>query len=146
MGDMNEQEHIQLAAELLGNMKELFRAQPHRHMSEALHGSTFALHFIAMHEGDVLPGQLCQEMCVSSARVATALNNLESKGMITRRMDPQDRRKILVTITPEGRAFAEQQYHAVVEGLACMLGLLGEQDAQEYVRITRRLADITAQD
>ena len=130
-----------LAAELLEKMQSLHKAKPHRLINEALQGGAFVLQYIALHGGDVLPGEISQEMCVSSARVAAALNGLEDKGLITRRIDRNDRRKILVGVTEEGKAYAERQNRAVTEKAAELLELLGERDAREYVRITGRLAE-----
>ena len=67
---------------------------------------------------------------------------LESRGLITRQIDPRDRRKILVGITPAGKTLAEKQQQAVLGGAAKMLALLGEHDAKEYVRLTSRVAEI----
>ena len=69
------------------------------------------------------------------------MNKLESKGLITRQIDKNDRRKILVAITREGKAFAEKYQTAMIEDIAEMLGFLGEHDAREYVRIIGRLAE-----
>ena len=135
-------DYVTLAAELLDKMQVLRKSKPQKHINESLHGEAFVLHFIAGHDGDVLPGEISSEMGVSSARVAAALNSLESKGMITRKIDLSDRRKILVGITPAGRALAEQQQQAVIQGASKMLALLGEQDAKAYVRITGRLEEI----
>jgi len=134
-----------LAVKLLDSMQALHRARPQKHINESLHGEAFVLRFIALHGDDVLPGEISGEMGVSSARVAAALNSLESKGLITRRIDPRDRRKILVSITPDGKALARQQQQDVVAGAAKMLALLGEQDAKEYVRITGKLAEIASE-
>ena len=131
-----------LAAELLGNMQSLRKAKAQKHIDESLHGEAFVLHYIANHDGDVLPGEIGGEMGVSSARIAVTLNGLESKGLITRHIDLSDRRKILVGITPEGKALAEKQQQAVLEGASKMLALLGEQDAKNYVRIVGRLSEI----
>ena len=131
-----------LATKLLDSMQALHKARPQKHINESLHGGAFVLRYIALHGGEVLPGEISGEMGVSSARIAAALNSLESKGLITRRIDPNDRRKILVGITPEGTALAQEQQQAVIQGASKMLALLGEHDAKEYVRITGRLAEI----
>ena len=131
-----------LAATLLENMQALRKAKPQKHIDESLHGEAFVLHYIANHDDDVLPSEISSEMGVSSARIAAALNRLEGKGLITRQIDLSDRRKILVGITPEGKALAEKQQQAVLGGAAKMLTLLGEHDAKEYVRLTSRVAEI----
>ena len=131
-----------LADELLNNMHLLHKAKFQKNINEAMQGEAFVLQYITHQKGDVLPGEIGNEMDVSSARIAAALNNLESKGLITRRIDLRDRRKILVGITPEGKVLAQQQQQAVIAGASKMLALLGEQDAREYVRITCKLAEI----
>lgn len=135
-------DYTELAAELLKKMQMLRKAKPQKNINEALQGESFALLYIALHGGDVLPGEISNEMEVSSARVATALNNLENKGLITRRIDKSDRRKILVSLTQEGKEIALKHHQEVLENAAKMLHLLGEHDAKEYVRITGRLAEI----
>jgi len=137
-------DYAALADKLLDSMQALHKARPQKHINESLHGEAFVLRFIASHGSDVLPGDISGEMNVSSARIAAALNSLESKGLITRRIDLSDRRKILVAITPEGKVLARQQHQAVVAGAAKMLALLGERDAAEYVRITGKLAEIAS--
>jgi len=131
-----------LATQLLDSMQALHKFRPQKHLNEAMHGEAFVLRYITVKNSDVLPSEISGEMGVSSARVAAALNSLEGKGLITRQIDLNDRRKILVRITPEGRALAEEQEGAVVEGTAKMLALLGEQDAKEHIRIMGRLAEI----
>ena len=136
-----------LARQLLDSMQALHKFRPQKHINEAMQGEAFVLRFIMTndaHEGGVLPGEISGEMGVSSARVAAALNSLEGKGLITRQIDLSDRRKILVKITGEGKALAQQQQQNVVAGAAKMLTLLGEHDAREYVRITGRLAEIAS--
>jgi DNA-binding MarR family transcriptional regulator len=109
--------------------------------NETMRGEGFVLCYIARHGGEVLPGEISTEMDVSSARVASALNSLENKGFITRKIDKSDRRKILVEITPSGAELSEKLYSDMLERFAEMLAFLGDHDALEYVRITGRLAD-----
>ena len=131
-----------LAAELLHRMRSLHSARMQKSIDEALQGETYVLHYLSCHEGEALPGEISNEMNVSSARVAQTLNGMENKGWISRRIDPRDRRKILVSLTDKGKTKAEEYFRNVVELVTKMLTLLGERDAEEYVRITSKLADI----
>jgi len=138
-------DYNKLAAELVGNLRALSRAGPQRAIDDVLHGEAFILIYIQNRDGDVLPGEISAIMDVSSARVAAALNSMEKKGLITRRIDDNDRRKILVGITEKGREQAEK-YQATVTGIAAnVLELLGENDAKEYIRITGRLVNMAIQ-
>ena len=135
-------DYEKLAAELFDAMGALRRLKAHKDIESALQGAEFILFLIACHDGYVLPSEISQQMNVSTARVASALNTLEKKGLITREIDPKDRRQILVAATQGGKELAEECQNAVQGIAAKMLELLGEHDAREYVRITRRLADL----
>jgi len=131
-----------LASELLNSMQSLHKARPHKHINEALQGEAFVLHFIAHHDHDVMPSEISQEMDVSSARIAFALNSLARKKLITRHINIKDRRKVIVKATEKGKELADTQYDAVIAAIVNLLKLLGESDAREYIRITDKLADI----
>lgn len=135
-------DYSELAVEWLNGMQSLHRVKPQRNINEAMQGEAFVLNYVASHHDVVLPGEISQEMDVSSARIATALNSLEKKGLITRQIDLNDRRKILVGITKEGKEFADKHRQKILSVIAKMLELLGEHDAKEYVRIMKKLAEI----
>jgi DNA-binding MarR family transcriptional regulator len=81
-------------------------------------------------------------MGITSARIAAALNALEEKGFITRNIDSEDRRRIIVKPTLKGREYAFEQRKKHIEHAKNILSMLGEDDAKEYVRILGRLADV----
>jgi DNA-binding MarR family transcriptional regulator len=130
-----------LAVEFLGKMQLLMKDMLSKHIDEAVQGEGFVLQYVA-HNGCVFPGEIGNAMCVSTARIAMVLNSLEKKGLITRQIDVRDRRKILVSITSEGKLLAEKNYRNVVDVLVRRFALLGEHDAKEYVRITGRLVEM----
>ena len=135
-------EYDVLAVELLEKMIALYKFKTHRHINEALHGESFVLQYIALKGGAVLPGDISLEMKVSSARVAAALNSLENKGLLTREIDKNDRRKVIVEITAEGRNFTEKHRNNIIYGATKFLNLLGENDAKEFVRIMGRVTEV----
>ncbi len=133
-----------LALEFMEKMYLLRQAKPHRQMSKSMHGECFVLQYIAHQEEAVVPGELREIMGISSARIAAALNNLERKGLVTRDIDSRDRRRVLVSLTPQGKETAKIHNRKLYEKTVEMLRLLGEEDARAYVRITGRLAELVA--
>ena len=131
-----------LSEKMLSTMQSLQKERPQRFINESLQGEAFVLKFITDGDEGVLPGKIGDKMGVSSARVAAALKSLEKKGLVTRRIDLKDRRKILVEATEEGLDLARSHYELAVEFGIRMLSLLGDEDAAEYVRISCKLADI----
>lgn len=88
-----------LANELIQNMRAAQTAGRQKSFQEGIRGETYVLYFIRENQGKTVPSQISDGMGVSSARVAMALNSLEEKGMITREIDVDDRRKIIVKLT-----------------------------------------------
>jgi len=131
----------QLAAEFLNHMQ---KAEPQKAFDVGMCGETFILHYIGERGSDsVTPSEIGNAMNVSSARVAAALNTLEKKGLVSREIDKTDRRKILVKLTGEGKAMAEEQKRRSLQKLTDMLRILGERDAREFVRIMAKLSEIS---
>jgi len=131
-----------LAVDMLEQMRYLHGVGPQKSIDDVLQGETFVLLCIAHHGGETLPGAISAEMNVSSARIAQALNSTEKKGWITRKIDPCDRRRILVALTPAGNGVVEERMQMMHDLARKMLERLGKDDAKEYVRILGRLVDI----
>ena len=87
----------------------------------------------------LLPGDICAELKVSSARVAAALNGLEKKGMVVRQTAPFDRRKVLIFITKKGEEYIKMRQALFLVTLDDALMRLGEGDLRELIRIMKRL-------
>ena len=138
-------DYTELARQFLHNLYE-FRSRGHqKRIDNTMHGEAFAMSYILSQGNTVLPSEISSAMSISSARVAAMLNNLEKKGLVTRRIDESDRRRILVSLTPEGIESVENRSSKVVGSTAKILESLGAHDAQELVRIVGRLADLTPQ-
>ena len=65
------------------------------------------------------------------------LRALEKKGYAIRSADPADRRRVLVSITADGRAAVDAKSMEGIEHTAAFLEMLGPDDADEFIRIVR---------
>lgn len=137
----------EVLAEMLVDQTELlFRHGPHKLIGKNARGKCFVLRCLARSKAPLLPSDLSEQSHASTARIAVVLNTLEKKGLISRAIDPTDRRRILVSLTNVG-----QEYVAVVrtqlrEDMKHLLEELGEQDAREYLRITKRILQISQEE
>ena len=92
-----------LAREYMETLHKMRKRKNEKRINASLHGEQFVLTYVAHHDGSVIPSDISAEMGISTARIAAALGSLESKGLITRRIDEKDRRRILVELTSAGR-------------------------------------------
>jgi DNA-binding MarR family transcriptional regulator len=90
-------------------------------------------------EDGVHPSELQKRMGTSSARVAAILRSLEKKGFITREVDRNDRRRVIVSITAEGKAHVDVEMDEMDAMIREVFLSLGEEDTNEFVRILDRV-------
>ncbi len=133
----------ELTNEVLTKSRVMFFEIKKRQINSVLHGEMFILHFISHKKAPVLPSELSVVTRTSSARVAMALKNLESKGFIERNIDKADRRKVLVTITEKGIKEVEKQHDKIRAIMEKLINELGEEDVREYLRIVDRVIEIS---
>ena len=82
-------------------------------------------------------------LCVSKAAVSQMLGNLECRGFITRHVDPDNRRTIIVKLTAEGRETIGRFERMFNSYIVMVIERLGEEDTREMIRLIYRLADVT---
>ena len=87
---------------------------------------------------EVIPSEIAAEFGYPRARVTRILDALESRGEGKRVHDKQDRRRVLVYATEKGRAASRESDAKATEGLVKFIDSLGEEDADELVRILRK--------
>jgi len=130
-----------LAEELIAQLGKINHSDEPVKIDRFLEGEYAVLGYLATHE-QTRPGDLCEELGMSSAHVAKTLRNLEAKGEITRAMDPGDRRKTLIQLNESGRIRIEEGWDWLMNELSQKLERLGEQDARELVRLLGRMAEL----
>jgi DNA-binding MarR family transcriptional regulator len=82
-------------------------------------------------DGPLSPTAIAERLIVTNASVTSLLDTLERRGLVERRPDPGDRRRLLVVITPEGTALVDRFLPEVVAlQTAALAGLSESQRAQ----------------
>ncbi|MCD0449962.1 MarR family transcriptional regulator [Actinocorallia sp. API 0066] len=92
------------------------------------YGITFAayeaLRLLAFsREGRLPMGKMGERLMVHPASVTNVISRLEGRGLVTRAPSPHDRRVVLATITPAGRALIEEATAAMHDAEFALDGL-----------------------
>ena len=82
------------------------------------------------------PGQLVETSMVTSGAITNRLDRLEGRGLISREVDPKNRRSVIVTLTPDGKRTIDA---AVTDHVAVQHALLDPLNAKERADLTRLL-------
>lgn len=120
----------------------LFMDGPSRRIQEATQGEFAILNYLNAKEDNATPTELSKAFSLTTARIANILHSLEKKKYIIRIHDQDDRRKVFVEITDLGKQVANQKMSEVRQETTDLLNDLGEEDANEYLRIMRRIGKL----
>lgn len=112
----------------------------------------FAAHEVEPWEFDVLaalrragapyelsPGRLLRETLVTSGTMTNRVDRLAARGLVERYPDPDDRRGVIVRLTPEGRATVDAAFGALLEAEREILAALTPREQQTLARLLRPL-------
>lgn len=108
-------------------------------------GETCALHFLLERGDFVLPSEMSGVLQCSAARITQLITQLEHKGQVKREIDYNDRRKIKLMLTEEGKERAIKERDEMYKDLEKIFVELGEEDSTEFMRILARFFDIAHQ-
>lgn len=132
-----------LAEELFHIMTRTAKLPFQKKVDDLSHGERRILGYLTFGKNGVPSGDLSESLELTTPRVASALNSLAKKGYIERNRDENDKRMVIVSITESGRSYMLEEYNKLISMMQHTLERLGENDAQELIRIIKRIRDIT---
>lgn len=96
---------------------------------------------LGLKNGPTRAGLLAQHSKLSPPAITEAVEGLERDGLVHREPDPDDRRGVIVALTPEGRRQLQRFEHAAAAAVAEAFASL---DAAKRQRLRAALADLRA--
>jgi DNA-binding MarR family transcriptional regulator len=86
-----------------------------------------------------------EALCINKAAVSQMLGVLERKGYINRETNKDNRRKIILTLTPKGQRAVKNTERTIDTLLSEIIKRFGENDMELFVPQFNRFADIIAE-
>ena len=91
---------------------------------------------------NVYASELQSELFISKAAVSQMLSSLEKKGLITRVVNDENRRKINILLTEDGRLAMERQKEFLLDAAAELTAAFGEDKLLEMIRLFDEFSEI----
>lgn len=104
-------------------------------------GESMVIKFLDRYGEPTSPKHLAESLNLSSARIAVVLGSLEKKGQIARKMDPDDRRRIHVTLTNSGKKIAKSERKDMRDKIIEIFKQMGEEDTKQFIELTAKFVD-----
>jgi DNA-binding MarR family transcriptional regulator len=106
------------------------------------------LNALAVIEGEgqpMLTGEVAARMHITSGTVTSLLDNLERKGYVVRSSDRDDRRRVLVDLTPTAQAALDEVLPAVQQVARQITDRIGVQRQQALLDILDEIRQAVAE-
>jgi DNA-binding MarR family transcriptional regulator len=95
-------------------------------------------------QGPLTSGQLAAQVNLSPATLSGILDRLEARGLIKRARQAQDKRRVVVEISPEGAALAAKAPSSLQDNFLRELRALAPAEQAEISRVLRKLVSMMA--
>ena len=106
---------------IAGKFKELSKNQP------------MVIKIIGM-EGEVMPSTIGKYTRMEKSSLTRMVDDLENKGIVYRKTDPDDRRKVLVSLTEKGMTYFNYLNEITAEMADEILKFVDEKDIEDFVQ------------
>jgi len=92
-------------------------------------------------KGEIIPSALGKYLDLQKGSLTSMIDTLEKEALICRRRDPQDRRKILISLTEKGREYRDWLIAEVQRILSRVLEKLNEAEINSYEESLKNLIE-----
>ncbi|ADD39972.1 MarR family winged helix-turn-helix transcriptional regulator [Stackebrandtia nassauensis] len=89
----------------------------------------------------VTPGKLTETSYIKAAAITNRVDRLVAKGYVTRETDPDNRRKVRVTLTSSGLDIVERAFDGHVTNEDRMLAALDGEEREQLAGLLRKLLE-----
>lgn len=111
-------------------------------LNEFNRGEVGVLSYLVFDKDIVSAGELSDKLSVTTARVASILKSLESKGFIKKQDDVLDKRKTLVVITKKGKDLAMKTKQEIINKIIKVIKEVGIDEIKEYAKIALKIRNV----
>jgi len=117
----------------------------HRHLTEdRLTVSQFAVLEAIYHLGSLCQKEIGEKILKTSGNITMVIDNLEKRKMVRRAKDPNDRRRMIVGLTPKGNRLFDRVFprHAIIA--ESVFSALSERELAQLGRLLKKLGKMNA--
>jgi len=107
--------------------------------SDGLTTGQFGIMEALLHLGPMCQKTIGEKLLRSGGNITLVVDNLEKQGLVRRERQKDDRRKILVSLTPEGRRVISEMLPRHVDAIVKEMGRLDPAEQVALRRICRKL-------
>lgn len=106
---------------------------------EGLTASQFGVLETLYHLGPMCAGEISSKLLKSGGNITLVIDNLEKQGLVRRERDANDRRMVIVSLTPEGEALISRVFPEHLAKIVAEMNCLTPEEQQTLGTLCRKL-------
>lgn len=127
---------IELRNALLISLQKMYDMDVFASMIEFCQGEMRVLIYLHMNNGtDIYPSDLSDSLCVTRQRITSILSSLRKKGYVSMKMAENDRRRMRVVLTEDGKNWLIKKVKEIEIYYDTLIDGLGENNIQEMTHL-----------
>lgn len=127
---------IELRNALLISLQKMYDMDVFASMIEFCQGEMRVLIYLHMNNGtNTYPSDLSDSLCVTRQRITSILSSLRKKGYVSMKMAENDRRRMCVVLTEDGKNWLIKKVKEIEIYYDTLIDGLGENNIQEMTRL-----------
>lgn len=134
----------ELLEQIVESMHRMKKARFENLFEDLSQQDFFVMQMIVSHKKKEKRGicvsEIAKKMKISAPAVSRKLGEMEEKGLITRAVDPKDRRNTYVTITQRGETIREEAGHIVDTLFIRVIRNMGEDNVRQMIQLWNQFA------
>lgn len=131
-----------LAQQILSTFDSINTENVMQRFKLSLKGENLLLMILSELGGSSTPGKLVERLDFTGARLSAVIKSLEHKGLVERKKHLYDKRSNIVALTEKGKEYYNSLREEIAGNALTIIEQLGENDVCEFLRITKKLAEI----
>lgn len=104
--------------------------------------SQFAVLELLYHKGDMRVCEITEKVLSTAGNMTVIIENLVKDGMVTRTIDPNDRRVNLISLTEKGRKIIADNFPNHVDNIDEIFSALSMDEKENLVNLLKKLSGI----
>ena len=98
-------------------------------------GESGVLLYLLNSNNNVSQSDLSEKLDVSIARIVAIINTLQKKELIEKKIDANDKRKTIISITEAGKEIITQRKKQAIQFIENVIKELDEKEIEQYIAI-----------
>ena len=138
-GDKEEQQILDAFIKLMRATESLNNRLNKHHADANLTVSQFGVMEALHHLGPLNQKALGEKLLKSGGNITLVIDNLEKSGWVERHQDPEDRRSMLIHLTPEGKKLIANYFPEHLDRLKEEFDVLSDKELNQLASICKKL-------